>query len=166
MSVNQIELSPRHARQSLPFALLPDERLHFQTQSARQSFSVALKDPSAPRRVHIAVDAGHVFVTSLRFVYVAERGDVESFSFAWAAVPAIQFSHALKSPWFGPNYWLFLFYSPGDSTCDGFPKNEWFSGKITFSEGGLFDFVPVVDRAINDAVNNAGIDEELPRYSA
>lgn len=167
MSVNRINiLTPTNAQQ-LPFQLLDGEILFFRSPTARQSFSVKLQEPKGPVKVNISVANGHVFVTSQRFVYITEaQGDVESFSFEFSNGPVCQFSHALKSPWFGPNCWLFMFFSPADSTCDGFPKTEWFQGQVSFKDGGLFEFVASIDRAINDAVNNSHIDEELPRYSA
>lgn len=55
--------------------------------------------------------------------------------------------------------------APPDGICDGFPKNEYFKGLITFKDGGMYDFASAINDAINDAINNPHIDDELPRYS-
>ncbi|GEQ67138.1 hypothetical protein JCM33374_g801 [Metschnikowia sp. JCM 33374] len=167
MSINRIAVVHPIQPNRLPIELRVGESLHYRSSTARQSFSVSSREPKGPVNVHIAVTSGRVFVTSQRFIYITDsQGDVDSFSFEFSAGPACHFSHSLKTPWFGPNFWSFLFFCPPDSTCDGFPKNEWFEGKISFKDGGLFDFASVVDRAINDVVNNPHIDEDLPRYSS
>lgn len=163
MSVNTIKLTDG----AVPFALNPGETLEYRTQTPRQSLSIQLKDASGPIKVNISAADGHLYVTNRRVVYTtASQGDLESFSIEFPHLPALHFSHELKSPWFGANYWQFLFFSPREPVCDGFPREEWFKGDITFKDGGLFDFVNVVNRVINDAVNNVHIDDELPRYSA
>lgn len=166
MSINKIALHKNYSVRELPFDLLPGEVLQYKTPSSRQSFSVQLHNSTSPIKVKIKASDGHIVVTNKRLVYVtASQGDLDSFVFEFDTVAALQFSHALKSPWFGANYWEFLFASPGGPICDGFPKDDWFKGQIVFKDGGLFEFVAVIDRALNDAVNNQDIDDELPSYS-
>lgn len=76
--------------------------------------------------------------------------------------PSLQFSHEMKSPWFGPNYYSFLFFGH-QHYSDGFTK-DWYKGEIKFNDGGLYEFVDMVNRSLNDVINNSDIDDELPAY--
>lgn len=164
MSINKVDLHKTSSPRELPFNLFHGEILQFRSTTSRQSYSVQLHNSASAIKVNISAVDGHVFVTNKRFVYVTEnQGDFDSFVMDFATVGPLQFSHSLKSPWFGANYWEFMFLS-GDAS-DGFPNNEWFKGQVVFKDGGLFEFVAVMDRVLNDAVNNTDIDEELPRYT-
>lgn len=166
MSINKETLHKPANGTELPFYLLPDEVLQYRTATARQSLNVRLHNPLTSIKVNISAGDGHIFVTNKRLVYVtALQGDLDSLTLEFRHIAALQFSHALKSPWFGANYWEFLFMSPTEPICDGFPKNDWFKGLITFNDGGLFEFVAVMNRVINDVVNNLEIDDELPSYA-
>lgn len=146
--------------------LLPGETIRYKTSSFRQSLLLSLNDPRTNIKVNINVSDGSIYLTNRRFVFVtAFQGDVSSFVIDYYRLPALNFSHSLESPWFGPNYWKFRFYSPPDGSCNGFPKGEVFDGKIVFLDGGVFDFVKCIDEVINDSLNNGHTDEELPRYS-
>lgn len=149
-----------------PFALLNGESLRYSSPTARQLLLIELKD--AAGGVHIAATDGTVFLTSRRFVYVtASQGDISTFLVDLGSAGQLHFSHAVKLPWFGANYWEFLFCSAAPPpACDGFPRDQWFRGSLKFSDGGMFDFVLEFNAVLNDAVNNGHIDEELPRYSA
>lgn len=166
MSVNKVILHKTANERELPFLLQNGEILHYKSATSRQTFNVQLHNSTNLIKVNISASDGHIFVTNRRFVYVtALQGDLDSFVLEFEKVTDLQFSHALKSPWFGANYWEFMFMSPSELICDGFPKNDWFKGQITFKEGGLFDFVAVINRVLNDAVNNQDIDDELPSYT-
>lgn len=163
MSINTTSLNtPTNAR-DLPFILAIGEKLQYISPTSRQSLSIQLVEASEKHQVRINAGTGKIFVTNHRLVYVAHEGDIETFSVAFLRLPALQFSHALKSPWFGANYWEFLFVSGG--VADGFPFSDHLKGSLKFSEGGLFEFVEIMNRVINDSVNNTHIDEDLPRYS-
>lgn len=149
-----------------PFSLIEGEVIRYQTATTRQSLAIWLKDPKKDIKVNIKVGDGSVYVTDKRFIFVtASQGDVSSFVIEFTRLWDLRFSHTLGSPWFGPNYWLFLFYSPLDGSCSGFPKGEYFNGKVVFKDGGIFDFVTIVDSVTNNAMRNSHIDEELPRYT-
>lgn len=166
MSINKVVLRKNVSAREIPFDMLPGETLQYRTASSRQSFSVQLHNSTSAIKVNVKASDGHIVVTNQRLVYVTEaQGDLDSFVFEFATVAQLQFSHTLKSPWFGANYWEFLFASPGSPVCDGFPKDDWFKGQIVFKDGGLFEFVAVLDRVLNDVVNNKDIDDELPSYS-
>lgn len=140
--------------------------IRYQSKTTRQTLAITLQDPKSIN-VHINVGNGSIFATNHRLVFVTHsQGDVSSFVLNFDQALALRFGHLLESPWFGPNYWKFRFFSPSSGLCNGFPKEEWFDGKIVFKDGGITEFVSIVDEVLNDSVNNRHIDEELPRYSA
>lgn len=162
MSINATALL--NAGSGIPFHLSVDEKVQYSTPTSRQSLSISLNDGG---QTHITAKDGHLYLTNKRLVYITEsQGDIETFAVDLFFAPVIQFSHKLKSPWFGANYWEFLFYSSTvANACDGFPPNSWFKGQIQFNDGGVFDFVEVFGKVLNDVVNNKDIDDELPQYS-
>lgn len=171
MSINNVRLQDNYNRPlgstQVPFILEELEILKFSTPTPRQSLSITLKDP-VTRNISIVGKDGHIFLTNKRFIFItASLGDIDTFLIDMKSASILQFSHLLKSPWFGANYWEFMFFTKTDPnvTVDGFPKNEWFKGKVNFNDGGIFDFIGVLNEVLNDAVNNNDIDEELPRYT-
>ncbi|EGV60499.1 hypothetical protein CANTEDRAFT_99900 [Yamadazyma tenuis ATCC 10573] len=172
MSINNVVLKDNYSKllgtSELPFVLASDgsEVIRFSSSSPRQSLSIVSKQ--SDNSVHINTKDGFIYLTTKRFIYItASQGDVSTFSVDLTLSPRLQFSHELKSPWFGPNYWEFIFFStPTPSIAsDGFPKNEYFKGQVKFNDGGLFQFVEVFNSILNDAVNNTQIDDQLPSYS-
>lgn len=163
MSINATTLLANGS--TVPFPLSVNESLTYSTPTSRQSLNITLTDGG---KVHITAKDGHIYLTNKRLVYVTgSQGDIETFAVDLFFAPVIQFSHKLKSPWFGANYWEFLFYSSTvANACDGFPPNTWFKGLIQFNDGGVFDFVDIFGKVLNDVVNNKDIDDELPQYSA
>lgn len=173
MSVNNLVFKANYAEALgqplfVPFELSGDgsERVCYSSPTGRQSLKVALYQLPQHR---IAIDAedGFVYLTTKRLVYVtATKGDVDSFLIDIMLAPILRFSHSIKSPWFGPNYWEFMFFSDAGVgiASDGLPKNEYFKGTIHFNNGGLFDFIAPLNRVITDASSNLEIDEQLPRY--
>lgn len=165
MSVNTLQYDATVAAKEIPFILEQGETLRFSTPTARQSF-ILLPVNSGNARRNIGAADGRIYVTNKKLAFITgDKGDFNTFVIDFVHIPRIQFSHELKSPWFGPNYWEFMFFSPSDPICDGLPKNECFKGKIVFNDGGLHPFVEVLNAVINDAVNNPHVDDELPRYS-
>lgn len=168
MSVNTIQCNTSSGGSEIPFSLDLGEKLAFRTTTARQTFSLQLcnNSNSSTLKVKIAATDGHIYVTNKRLVYITgSQGDFDSFVVDFKHASQIQFSHTLKCPWIGANYWEFMFFSPAEPICDGLPKNDCFKGQIVFKDGGLYRFVEVLNVAINDIVNNSNIDDELPRYS-
>lgn len=167
MSINNVVLKPDHIHRanSVPFEVSADglEKLVFSSATPRQSLSISSD------KLHILAKDGHVYLTTKRFVYITgTQGDIETFLIDLQLAPVLQFSHELKSPWFGANYWQFMFFSAKEPTIasDGFPKEEYFKGQVIFNEGGIFEFVAAMNSVLNDVVNNPEVDEELPQYSA
>lgn len=170
MSINNVILKDNYtsllSTNSIPFEVSLDgtEKLVYKTNSPRQSLSISLKNSTT----HINTKDGHIYLTNKRLVFItASQGDVNTFLIDLSLSPSLQFSHELKSPWFGPNYWQFMFYSTQNPpiASDGFPKNQYFEGKVQFNDGGLFQFIEVLNQVLNDAVNNSHIDDQLPSYT-
>lgn len=152
-----------HNQGFVPFDLYPGEQVKFASRTPRQSLVLKLKvsDPAAKPAINISAKDGRIYLTTRRMVYVtSSQGDINDFSVTFSDIPKLQFSHALKSPWFGPNYWLFLFHASLAAA-----GAEWVEGSIKFLDGGLFEFVPLFDTFVNNVVVNPEIDDELPRYS-
>lgn len=172
MSVNNVILIDDYSKVlgksgEIPFVLSSDglESLKYMTTSARQTLTIQLK--SANSLIHINAKDGYLYLTNKRLVYItASQGDINSFLIDLTLAPRLQLSHELKSPWFGPNYWQFMFFSVATPSIasDGFPKNNWFQGQIYFNDGGLFDFIEIFNQTLHNAVNR--VDEELPAYSS
>lgn len=163
MSVNIVQVENGRPR------LEHGEIIKYKSHSSRQQLTIRLKSKDASIKINIEVLEGHVYVTNQRLLYVtasdASRGDIESFSIVLKQLPLLNFSHSLKSGWFGANYWEFMILSPEEGICDGFPKEQYYIGLITFKDGGMYDFGGILNVALNDAVNNPQVDDELPRYS-
>lgn len=169
MSVNSIDLKDGHERLintgQVPFELYTRETIRYFTKTLRQSLSIVSNSATPSHPINIAAADGFLYVTNKRFVYITvSKGDINTFLFEFSGAPVLQFSHKLVSPWFGANYWEFLFHST-KLASSGFPDNEWFKGCVKFNDGGLFEFIQVINVILNDIVNNSEIDEELPRYS-
>lgn len=157
MSVNTLTLKERYEGSELPFELELGEQLLYNSPTLRQVLSIKSD------KLSITAKDGKIYLTSLRFIFItASQGDINSFHFMLSSIPSLSFSHQLKSPWFGANYWEFLFKSPNS---DSLPL-DYYKGQIQFNDGGLFDFVTVFDTRLNDVVNNSHIDDQLPRYEA
>lgn len=176
MSINNVVLNDNYSELlgsvSLPFLLNPDgmETLLYYSQTPRQSLTVVLKggNDGESRPINIQASDGYVYLTNKRMVFItASLGDINTFCVDLMLSPMLQFSHEIKSPWFGANYWQFLFYSCEQPAIasDGFPKSQYYEGKIYFNDGGLFNFIEKFNFAINDAVNNSHIQDELPIYT-
>lgn len=168
MSLNVVQLKENYGRELqkgngfIPFDLNPGEQLKYATKSARQT--LVLKSSQNSPGLNISAKDGYLFLTSQRLVFVtSSQGDINDFSITIKSLPNLQFSHSIKSPWFGANYWLFLYHSTG--LHGAITGAEWVEGSIKFLDGGLFEFVNVFDTVVNNEVINHDIDEELPRYS-
>ncbi|RCK55295.1 hypothetical protein Cantr_03815 [Candida viswanathii] len=174
MSINGAVLKPDYLQiitqqpQTLPFEVSGDglETLKYKTRTARQSLQI--KHQNNSNHINITATDGYVYLTSKRLVFItATQGDIQSFVVDLNLAPILQLSHKIQAPWFGPNYWEFMFYSALQPSIasDGFPKNQYYKGEIKFNDGGLFQFVEAINNVINDAVNNREIDDSLPQYS-
>lgn len=156
----------------LPFEISSDglETLKYKSRTPRQSLLIRLNTSlSSTSNVNISATDGYLYLTSKRLVFItATQGDIQSFVIDLNLSPILQLSHKIQAPWFGANYWEFMFYSALQPSIasDGFPKNQYYTGEIKFNDGGLFQFVEIINNVINDVINNREIDESLPKYSA
>ncbi|EGW33273.1 uncharacterized protein SPAPADRAFT_55170 [Spathaspora passalidarum NRRL Y-27907] len=177
MSINNIVLKNNYASllgssaYETPFELSGDglEILKYHTSTPRQTLTITQKDQSENHHLKVTAKDGFVYLTNKRLVFITStQGDMDTFSIDLNLAPVLQLSHKLQAPWFGPNYWEFMFYSAAEPqfASDGFPKNQYFKGEIRFHDGGLFTFVDLLNKVVHDCVNNREIDEELPQYSA
>ncbi|KAK6465043.1 hypothetical protein DFJ63DRAFT_332484 [Scheffersomyces coipomensis] len=173
MSINNVTLKNGYMKElgtsrELPFELLVGggEELKYSTQTGRQSLSINSHD-NQDSIIHISAKDGFIYLTTKRLIFItASQGDINSFSIDLRFADKLQLSHELKSPWFGANFWEFIFFSSNvNGASDGFPTNKYFKGSLKFNDGGLFTFVEVFNTVLNDNVNNTHIDEELPRYT-
>lgn len=170
MSLNCLHLKEGYASKIgidiryIPFELNNNETIVFVSKTARQSLLLNLKSNLESSKISISAKDGYLYLTNHRLVYITlSQGDINDFSIFIQDTPKLQFSHAIKSPWFGANYWLFLYHSAGsDGDIAG---AEWVEGSIKFLDGGLFEFVSLFDNVLNDRIVNREIDNELPRYS-
>ena len=164
MSINNVVFTEGAG---FPFQLAQDEKVLYKSPTTRQP--LAIKSKAAFGKTNIQCDDGRVYVTNKRFVYVTDaQGDINAFSIDLNLAGLLQFSHEIKLPWFGANYWQFLFFSAKEPAIasDGFAKEMWYEGTLQFNNGGLFEFIEVLNKVITDIHQNRDIDDELPRYSA
>lgn len=173
MSINTVDLKqdydlPVSVRDGLPFDLLEFETIKYMSKTARQSFELRLTRGEQGRSINIRAKDGCVYLTNKRLVFItASSGDMTSFALYLSVLPKIQFIHKVVAPWFGANYWEFLFHTnPSIRTAfDGLPMDTYFTGSFVFSDGGTFEFYKVFDELLQDIKNNPDIDEILPRYT-
>ncbi|KAG7195453.1 uncharacterized protein KQ657_003215 [Scheffersomyces spartinae] len=168
MSINRVNLKNKYqdllgSANALPFDLATGETVKFFSRTDRQNLGIKLTKQSS-RDISITASDGYIYLTNLRLIYITRsKGDIDTFLMDLAVASQLQFSHELVSPWFGANYWKFLFYS-AQGISGGFLPNSWYEGNIKFNDGGVFDFVLIFNTVINDAINNQHVDEELPQY--
>lgn len=174
MSINFVTLKPHFtallgSSVETPFELEPLEKILYRSKTPRQILSIKPTEVNSSQKINISAKDGYLYLTDKRFVFItASQGDIDTFLIQLQFTPNLQFSHELKSPWFGANYWQFLFFSAKEPSVasDGLPKETYYKGTIQFNDGGLFDFIKVFDNALNNVINNSHIDEQLPQYSA
>lgn len=172
MSVNNVVFKSNYSQflqdpSYVPFEMSTDEVLRYRSPHGRQSLSVKLHLNT--NNINIEANDGFIYITTKRLVFVTNsKGDVDSFLIDLnLAGPVLKLTHAVKCPWFGSNYWEFIFFSDAGVgiATDGLPKNEYFKGAICFNEGGIYEFAEHLDRCLTDATSNAHIDDQLPQYS-
>ncbi|KAL4949346.1 hypothetical protein BDW69DRAFT_174641 [Aspergillus filifer] len=174
MSINWVMLDERKG-----FVHLPNERLIY-TSPPRTSF--ALQPPpsyTGSESISLQSSTGHIYLTNQRVVYLpAQKSDqLQSFS---APLLNLHDSH-VSSPFFGPNAWNAVVQPVAGG---GIPSSlVAVHLKITFKDGGAFDFHSQFERIkerLQQAVeitresgrgardvNMAGVHlEDLPAYSA
>ncbi|KAJ5732737.1 hypothetical protein N7493_004218 [Penicillium malachiteum] len=172
MSINWVMLHDQEG-----FVRLPNERLIY-TSPPRTSFS--LTPPSGykgPESLSVQSSAGHIYLTNQRVVYLPSQKSPAFQSFS-SPLLNIRDSH-VSAPFFGPNVWTALIQPVSGGGIS--PSLPTIQIKVTFKEGGAFDFHTNFERIkerLEQAVENTGegvrglrgVDlaavhlEELPAY--
>ncbi|KAJ6163126.1 hypothetical protein N7497_003105 [Penicillium chrysogenum] len=157
------------------FVRLPNERLIY---SSPPRTSVSLTPPSGykgPEKLSIQSSAGCIHLTNQRVIYLpaSRSNDFQSFS---SPLLNVHDSH-VSAPFFGPNVWTALVQPvSGGGISPSLPAVQL---KVTFKEGGAFDFHTNFERIkerLEQAVENTSQGtrgatksvhlEELPAYEA
>ena len=130
-------LSPTH--QQPPYTPLPNEQNLF-TSSPRISF--ALNTPAhypgkQQQPFHLASASGVAYLTNRRILFLPDKPSPQLQSFA-APILNLHDSH-VAAPWFGPNVWTALL-QPTAGGGIPVPAGGVVEVKLTFKEGGAFDF--------------------------
>ena len=60
---------------------------------------------------------------------------------------------------------MFCSSSQDGIATDGLPKINILWANSRFHDGGLFEFCEILNKTLNDAVNNRDIDDTLPSYN-
>lgn len=172
MSINWVMLHDQEG-----FVRLPNERIVY---SSPPRTSLALTPPSGykgPEALSIQSSAGCIHLTNQRIVYLPAQksNDFQSLS---SPLLNVRDSH-VSAPFFGPNVWTALVQPvSGGGISANLPAVQI---KVTFKEGGAFDFHTNFERIrerLEQAVENTGegtrglrgVDmaavhlEELPAY--
>ncbi|KAH1277697.1 hypothetical protein KXW98_001180 [Aspergillus fumigatus] len=131
MSINWVMLHDREG-----FVKLPNEQLIY-TSPPRASFSLQpLSSYTGSDSISVQSSAGQIYLTNQRVIYIPSQKskDFQSFS---APLLNIHDSH-VTAPFFGPNQWIALVQPvSGGGIPPSLPAVQL---KVTFKEGGAFDF--------------------------
>ncbi|EPS33510.1 hypothetical protein PDE_08472 [Penicillium oxalicum 114-2] len=150
MSINWVMLHERDG-----FVRLPNERMVY---SSPPRTTLALTPPSGYKgseTLSIQSGAGSIHLTNQRVVYLPAQksNDFQSFS---APLLNVRDSH-VSAPFFGPNVWTALVQPvAGGGISPSLPAVQI---KVTFKEGGAFDFHTNFERIrerLEQAVENIG----------
>jgi hypothetical protein len=122
-----------------PYTPLPNEQTLF-TSSPRISFD--LKIPAhypgkQQQPFHLASPSGVAYLTNRRILFLPDKPSPQLQSFA-APILNLHDSH-VAAPWFGPNVWTALL-QPTAGGGIPVPAGGVVEVKLTFKEGGAFDF--------------------------
>ncbi|KAJ5532521.1 hypothetical protein N7513_001127 [Penicillium frequentans] len=172
MSINWVMLHDQEG-----FVRLPNERLIY-TSPPRTT--LALTPPSGykgPEALSFQSSAGCIYLTNQRIIYLPSQASDNFQSFS-SPLLNVRDSH-VSAPFFGPNVWTALIKPvAGGGISSSLPAIQI---KVTFKEGGAFDFHTNFERIrerLEQAVENSGesarglqgVDlagvhlEELPAY--
>lgn len=148
--------------------LLPHERFIYQNKDIRLKLTNRVDTTTINTSGQLFLSNQRILVTSGSKTYrVQSKGDREFRSLSAPIVRqddgGIQTSRLIQ-PWLGPNKWEAVLYPSKHGQFE--PDCEW-TLTITFTSGGVFDFVEKFANAVSDLVNarENGIVEPLPPYA-
>lgn len=143
---------------------LPSELFHY-TKGDRISIELkSITDGAVPTVINCP--SGELYLSNQRLVYIGktqvtfkipQKGDQEFKTFA-VDLAKLQYASAV-TPWFGANGWQAVFPPIKNGKLD--PDNVLWKVKLTFKDGGAFEFVEKCNAACMDAIHG----ESLPAYS-
>jgi len=136
MSLNWVMLSPST---NPPYTPLPNEQTLF-ASPPRIGFAVttpAHYPGKQQERFNLTHSSGVLYLTNRRIIYLPDKGTDRLQSFA-APILNLHDSH-VTAPFFGPNVWTALL-QPVQGGGIPVPSTGVVEIKLTFKEGGAFDF--------------------------
>jgi len=124
---------------SPPFTPLANEQTLF-TSAPR--ISLALTTPAhfpgkQQQPFSLSSSSGRIYLSNRRIIFLPDKSTPQFQSFA-APLTSLHDSH-VTAPWFGPNVWVALL-QPTQSGGIPIPPGGAVELKLTFKEGGAFDF--------------------------
>ncbi|GAB1729252.1 hypothetical protein NU195Hw_g1584t1 [Hortaea werneckii] len=128
-----------------PYTPLPNEQTLF-TSPPRIGFSLSTPShfPGKQQQPYNFTNStGILYITNRRIIYLPEKPSKEFQSFA-APILNLHDSHC-TAPWFGPNVWIALL-QPVQGGGIPTPSTGVLEIKLTFKEGGAFDFHTTFER--------------------
>ncbi|GAB7342832.1 hypothetical protein MBLNU457_g0959t1 [Dothideomycetes sp. NU457] len=132
MSVNWVMLDPSKPNTFTP---LPSESTLY-TSPPRTALSItSLNKYPGSQPYTVSSSAGTLFLTNRRIIYLSSPSTPQFQSFS-APILNLQDSH-VTAPWIGPNAWIAL-CKPVQG--GGIPVSNAVEVKITFKDGGAYDF--------------------------
>ncbi|KAK4554689.1 hypothetical protein LTR86_008191 [Recurvomyces mirabilis] len=136
MSINWVMLSPSATP---PFTPLPNETILF-TSPPRTGLNITTPGhyPAKQQKPYsLAHASGILYLTNRRIIYLPDKPTPTFQSFA-APILNLHDSH-VTAPFFGPNVWMALL-QPTSGGGIPVPVSGVVEMKLTFKEGGAFDF--------------------------
>lgn len=143
-----------------PYTPLPNEQTLF-TSSPRVGFNVSTPShfPGKQQQPYtLSSGSGLLYLTNRRIIFIPDKATPNFQSFA-APILSLHDSH-VAAPWFGPNVWTALL-QPTQGGGIPTPPGGVVEVKLTFKEGGAFDFHTAYERVrerLQQAVEVARID--------
>lgn len=145
---------------SPPYTPLPNEQTLF-VSSPRIGFSISTPAhfPGKQQQPYsLSSSSGVVYLTNRRIIFLPDKAAKDFQSFA-APILSLHDSH-VAAPWFGPNVWTALL-QPTQGGGIPTPSGGVVEVKMTFKEGGAFDFHTAYERVrerLQQAVEVSRID--------
>ncbi|KAK9468955.1 hypothetical protein V1512DRAFT_258292 [Lipomyces arxii] len=173
MSLNWVMLK----QSKLGFVPLPSEEVILQAPN-RTSFALkpVAKPPSSStypgntasaataassaKYLEFGFSTGQVTLTNQRLVCLPQSNSTSFDSFA-VSYKHIHDCHVTQ-PWFGPNYWSAIIIPVAEG---GLPQGVPFELKLTFNDGGAFEFQTAFEHMRQALHNGITHNEDLPTYS-
>lgn len=123
------------------FVKLPNERILY-TSPSRTSLEISSPKTSGSEPFSVKSDAGLVYITNQRIVYLPSSPTAELQSFS-SPILKLQDTH-VRAPFFGANYWTASCIPVANGGIS--PAHSLVELRLTFREGGAFDFHTIFEQ--------------------